>query len=300
MFVKDFIIYLKTEKRYSENTLRTYEKSLNNFLTFMQNHKSAEINKAILQNITVQDVHGYLSATVKNMSKSTANNHLSALKSFYHFLARRKGVKNAYVLSVKNIKNKPPAPKAVTQNEMKTVLEDAKNCLYGKTSTDNKTDGIYQYVIFMLLYGLGLRVSEVAALNYEDVQQQNLSIIGKGSKERILPLPDFIKKALQALPAGQKDDPLFLNSKGKRMSTSSIRHMVQKARLKLNLPSYFTPHAFRHSFATHLLEQGVDIRMVQTLLGHSSLSTTQRYLAVNQKDIITAHSENHPLERRKN
>lgn len=292
MFVEEFITYLRTEKRYSENTLKNYDRDLKNFIEFIQGHKGKVANSKILQNITMQDMHGYLSFLVRNKSKGAANANLSAIKSFYNFLSRRKNIKNSNVLAVKSIKNSTVSPKAITKDEMQQVLEDAKVYLKSK----NK-DSVYKYSIFMMLYGLGLRVSEVAALNYEDVQKENITILGKGNKERVLPLPNFIQEALKTLPAGHKNEPLFLNANNERISPSSIRYMVKKVRIKLGLPEHFTPHAFRHSFATHLLEQGVDIRMLQELLGHSSLSTTQRYLAVNQKEIIEAHEKNHPLNK---
>ncbi len=286
--IEDFITYLQTEKRYSENTINSYKRDLTIFIDFIQKHSGKKISKKLIKNITAQDIHGFLAFLIKQKSKSSANRNLTTVKSFYKFLASHKNIENAQVMAVKSIKNTGFAPKSLTSSQMQEVLTNIKSKL------DNKNN-IQQYVIFILLYGLGLRVSEVANLKYQDITSENLIITGKGNKQRKLPIPDFIKKALKLLPVASSDDYLFLTKTGKQISPRSIQLMVQKTRNILGLPSYFTPHSFRHSFATHLLEQGVDIRMVQELLGHSSLSTTQRYLAVNSQDIIKAHIKNHPL-----
>lgn len=289
----DFITYMRTEKRYAEKTCTNYEHHLNSFFGFLKEHQGGGVDKATLQAVKARDIHGYLSYLIKhNHSKATANGHLSSIRRFYAFLAQHKGIKNAQISAVKNIKDKPPAPKALSQSDMLRILEDAKQKLAEKGNAS-------AYVMFTLLYGLGLRVSELVSLNYTDVSKQSLTILGKGNKERVIPLPDFVREAFKTLPSGSGDEPLFTNRKGERIATGSVRHMVQEMRIKLGLPSHCTPHAFRHSFATHLLESGVDIRMVQELLGHSSLSTTQRYLAVNQCEIVAAHRRNHPLERKK-
>lgn len=291
IFVDDFLTYLQTEKRCAENTVISYKRDLANFSNFLQSHKGKKPTAKILEQVTTQDMHSYLASLVKEKSKSTANRNLTAVRSFYRFLAGRKKIKNSQVLVIKGIKNPDFAPRSLTQSEMESVLNDIKQQIEEK-------ENITQWIIFLFLYGLGLRVSEVVALTYKDIQGETLTILGKGQKERQLPMPDFIRSALKKLPTGMAEDPLFINKNGKPISVRSIQLMVKNIRERLGLPEYFTPHAFRHSFATHLLEQGVDIRMVQELLGHSSLSTTQRYLSVNTLDIIQAHHKNHPLERK--
>jgi len=159
--------------------------------------------------------------------------------------------------------------------------------------------------LIILLYGLGLRVSEAVSLNIENIQGDNLKVIGKGSKERILPMPEVVKNTLNymvnKIPVEiTQKTPLFLNKFKKRISTRAVQMIMKEMRIKTGLPGHVTPHSLRHSFATHLLAGGADLRSVQEMLGHESISTTQRYLAADLKRIQSVHNKKHPLNQRKN
>ena len=164
---------------------------------------------------------------------------------------------------------------------------------------NNAGDGINHYSNGGALYGLGLRISEALSLTRQDVAGDTLIVTGKGSKQRSLPLPLPVKSALnqwiKASYGAAPHDPLFPNPQNKPLSPRFAQKILQQTREALNLPAHLTPHALRHSFATHLLEGGADLRTVQELLGHSQLATTQRYLAADVQRLLTVHGKSHPL-----
>lgn len=274
--------WLQNERRYSNHTLDAYCRDLSNFFKFLYKKKHQLAKIETLQNLDIRIFRNYISARAeRNMSKTTIARNISTLKSFFHWLDNNDFVKNPALSIISSPKLPKTLPKSLEIKETFNVLTQAEN--YAK----NEWQGLRDTAVFTLLYGCGLRISEALSLNLNDITGQDklLRIRGKGNKERIVPLLPVVINAidayLQACPYQlKKSEPLFVGARGERLLPRIIQRQLQKIRISLGLPDSLTPHALRHSFATHLLAQGTDLRSIQELLGHSSLTTTQRYTDV--------------------
>ena len=244
--------WLLNERRYSPHTLDAYSRDLSGFFDFAAEHLGKVPETADLAKLEVRDFRAYLSQrAARHIDKSSLARELSTLKNFFKWLARYDILRN------------------LAQN-----------------LASNSWQGLRDMAIFTLLYGCGLRISEALSLNVGDIGNNDfLRIKGKGNKERIVPLlpvvVENINKYLAECPYQPKQgEPLFLGARGDRLVPRIIQRQMQKIRAYLGLPDNLTPHALRHSFATHLLAEGTDLRSIQELLGHASLTTTQRYTDV--------------------
>ena len=273
--------WLLNERRYSPHTLDAYSRDLSGFFDFAAEHLGKVPETADLAKLEVRDFRAYLSQrAARHIDKSSLARELSTLKNFFKWLARYDILRNPALSVIRTPRRAKVLPKALEVNDTFNVIDEAQNLAY------NSWQGLRDTAIFTLLYGCGLRISEALSLNVGDIGNNDfLRIKGKGNKERIVPLlpvvVENINKYLAECPYQPKQgEPLFLGARGDRLVPRIIQRQMQKIRAYLGLPDNLTPHALRHSFATHLLAEGTDLRSIQELLGHASLTTTQRYTDV--------------------
>lgn len=273
--------WLLNERRYSPHTLDAYSRDLSGFFDFAAEHLGKVPETADLAKLEVRDFRAYLSQrATRHIDKSSLARELSTLKNFFKWLARYDILRNPALSVIRTPRRAKVLPKALEVNDTFNVIDEAQNL------ASNSWQGLRDTAIFTLLYGCGLRISEALSLNVGDIGNNDfLRIKGKGNKERIVPLlpvvVENINKYLAECPYQLKQgEPLFLGARGDRLVPRIIQRQMQKIRAYLGLPDNLTPHALRHSFATHLLAEGTDLRSIQELLGHASLTTTQRYTDV--------------------
>ena len=273
--------WLLNERRYSPHTLDAYSRDLSGFFDFAAEHLGKVPETADLAKLEVRDFSAYLSQrAARHIDKSSLARELSTLKNFFKWLARYDILRNPALSVIRTPRRAKVLPKALEVNDTFNVIDEAQNL------ASNSWQGLRDTAIFTLLYGCGLRISEALSLNVGDIGNNDfLRIKGKGNKERIVPLlpvvVENINKYLAECPYQPKQgEPLFLGARGDRLVPRIIQRQMQKIRAYLGLPDNLTPHALRHSFATHLLAEGTDLRSIQELLGHASLTTTQRYTDV--------------------
>ena len=273
--------WLLNERRYSPHTLDAYSRDLSGFFDFAAEHLGKVPETADLAKLEVRDFRAYLSQrATRHIDKSSLARELSTLKNFFKWLGRYDILRNPALSVIRTPRRAKVLPKALEVNDTFNVIDEAQNL------ASNSWQGLRDTAIFTLLYGCGLRISEALSLNVGDIGNNDfLRIKGKGNKERIVPLlpvvVENINKYLAECPYQPKQgEPLFLGARGDRLVPRIIQRQMQKIRAYLGLPDNLTPHALRHSFATHLLAEGTDLRSIQELLGHASLTTTQRYTDV--------------------
>ncbi|MDR3537584.1 MAG: tyrosine recombinase XerC [Acetobacteraceae bacterium] len=289
--------WLARERRASPLTVEAYGTDLASFLGFLTQHLGGEPDLATLGALRQADVRAWLAAlAAEGAVNATRARHLSAVRSFFRYLARRHGVDNPAVRLVATPRSKRPIPRALAPAQARGVVEDV-----GELS-DVAAIQARDTALFTLLYGCGLRIAEALALNVRDAplagSDAMLRVVGKGSKERIVPVLPAVRAAIGAWlrlhPNRQPDAPLFLGARGKRLDPGVAQRTMRAYRRLNGLPEHATPHALRHSFATHLLAGGADLRSIQDLLGHASLSTTQRYTSVDEAKLLDVWRKTHP------
>ena len=293
-----WLLWLQDERRYSAHTLDAYARDVAIFFDFLYNyHEKKLCSLTDLEKLEVHDFRAFLShRNTQYIAKSSTARELSSLKSFFHWLSQNEILENSALSVIISPRRPKSLPKAIKAQEAFKVI--------AKAGDFNKKEwiGLRDIAVLTLLYGCGLRISEALSLNVEDINHNNfLRIKGKGQKERIVPLlpivVENIKTYTKACPYRlQSGDPLFLGARGERLSPRIIQRNLEKIRRYLDLPETLTPHALRHSFATHLLAAGTDLRSIQELLGHASLTTTQRYTDVQIETLKKEYHKAHPLE----
>ena len=281
--------WLQFEKRYPENTLDAYRRDLDHWLDFLagQSCPYSAIGKTIFREYLALLAEG-------GLAKSSIARKVSSIRSFYRYGARSGHYPSVDISFMKPPKQPASLPKAVSKRDAKDLLAAIK-ALSGPDWV--KTRDI---AVLMLLYGCGLRISEALDLKRRDAPLGAwLRITGKGGKTRDVPVIDAVRMAVDAwltvapFDAGP-EGPLFVSSRGGALNARSVQRLMEKLRLELGLDPTTTPHALRHSFATHLLAGGGDLRAIQSLLGHSSLSTTQRYTNIDTEQLRHIHHATHP------
>jgi len=316
--INEFLDYLKFEKHFSEHTAKCYNADLEQFCQYIsgqtsQSNWNASDNSAggvatqtqtkveqTLLALTTDTVRAYMAhLNDKQYSKSTSARKLATLRSFYKFLVKRNYLQNNPVTAVRTPKQDKKLPKFLEYDQVKRLLE---------TPPADSWLGARDRAIMETLYGTGVRVSELVSLNIEDVDflGEVLHIRGKGKKERIAPIGSSALQSIQhymeyrnrrAQNNGNFDSKvLFVNKHGKRLSTRSVRRKMDKYLKLAGLDPSISPHTLRHSFATHLLNNGADLRSVQELLGHQSLSTTQIYTHLTTKKLKEVYDDAHPRD----
>jgi integrase/recombinase XerC len=291
--LEDFLRYLRVERQLSAHTLRNYRLDLTQFLEFCAQHRDG-LN---LAQVTYQDLRPFLAAALKINRKTTVARKLSSLRTFFKYLMRQGVV-------TQNPARLAPAPKLEKVLPHYLSVDEAFHLLGEPKGDDFGT--CRDLAILEVFYGGGLRLSELAGLNVKDVDlaQGVLRVWGKGAKERLAFLGQPAKEALSAyLPLRQRhleqhgtgdETALFINARGRRLSTRGVARVVAKWVRLAGLSPGLTPHGLRHSFATHLLEGKADLRAVQELLGHASISTTGRYTHLNLDYLMEEYDKAHP------
>ena len=284
--IENFIEYLIIEKKYSKNTVSSYERDLKKFSNNLNNKKINEITR--------KDIQNYLKDLSKDHNPRSTSRNISTLKSFYKYLKINKIVKVNPMDQINNPKTKKTLPKVLSEEEINDLLD-----IELKTNFDYRNKAMFE-----LMYSSGLRVSELINLNVNDIDLENdtVKIFGKGSKERIIPLNDFAKEALREyimvhrkeLFKHGENNYLFLNNHGNKMTRQGFFKILKKIAQEKNIKTDFSPHTLRHSFATHLLKYGADLRSIQELLGHSDISSTQIYTHVTNEKLENDYKEYHP------
>lgn len=292
-----FLAWLEQEKQAAANTAEAYGHALAGFLGFLTRHLGAPPDLAALAALSAADVRAWL-AQLSNEGLSAASRaqHLSALRTFFRYLNRRYGVDSTALRLVATARVRPPLPRALTVDQARDVTDHIRDI------ADDSALQARDTAFFSLLYGSGLRIAEALGLDVRDAvalrRDLTLTVTGKGSKTRMVPVLPAVRDAIEAWlkhhPSQQPDSPLFLGAKGKRLDPAVAQKVLRDYRRLAGLPEHATPHALRHSFATHLLANGSDLRSIQDLLGHASLSTTQRYTAVDDASLLAVWRKTHP------
>tara|TARA_B110000438_G_C15691737_1_gene597088 strand:- start:109 stop:1056 length:948 start_codon:yes stop_codon:yes gene_type:complete len=301
--VENWQQWLIHERRISIHTLNAYTHDLNNFLQFLSEHLGFSIGLDDLGSLKTQDFRSFLAFRQTNrLARSSTARAMSTLRNFFRFLKHQGLAENAAIIAVKTAKPPRSIPKAIDElsaiEVVETIADLQKEPWMGKRDK----------AVILLLYGCGLRIGEALGLNLEQTLGLNgdtgsIIITGKGGKQRLVPvLPIIIEAILDYINACPyelaNDGPLFIGKRGKRLSARIIQRQMEVLRSRLELLETATPHALRHSFATHLLAGGGDLRTIQELLGHASLSTTQRYTEVDAKRLKLVYDSTHPRARR--
>lgn len=289
--------WLVSEKGASPATIRAYNTDLAEFLAFMAEYRERKPGLNDLGNIPLMEFRAWLSSRAMDGAKAvTRARGISGVRNLFKWLDRHGIVHNPFIGTLKAPKLKSSLPRPLHEKDMGALLDEAASL------PDAPWIGLRDRALFTLLYGCGLRISEALALNRSDLPPgaATVRVLGKGSKERQVPVLPAVNEAvatyLEACP-WRRSDAIFVGSRGDRLNASVARKQMQDLRATLQLPDSATPHALRHSFATHLLGGGADLRAIQDLLGHASLSTTQRYTDVDTEKLLAVYADAHPRAR---
>jgi integrase/recombinase XerC len=310
--IEDFLEHLRVERNYSPHTLRNYRSDLEKFFLPQRNNggarsesASADFSKAA----SFRSIRDYLGALYAGRRKpSTVARKLAALRSFYRYACREGLAKENPAKLVSTPRQPQRLPEVMTVGEMNQLL-DAVASRPGAAPRGNPALAERDRLLLELLYSSGLRVSELVGLNLADVNaaDQMLLARGKGKKERIVPIGSKALAAIEdwlplraALLAMRRAETaaLFVNWRGERLTTRSVGRIVKGCGVRLRGDSTLHPHSFRHAFATHLLSEGADLRAIQEMLGHASLSTTQKYTRVSIRQLMQVYDKTHPRARK--
>jgi len=288
--------YLMHEKRYSKHTLRGYSSDLIFFFEFVTNHLGKRPSLNDLGELKITDFRSWMAKiTIDGASNRTRARELSSIRSFFKWLDRNGYLHNPAVSMLRTPKTPKKLPRPLPEDQaLKLVMNEE--------GFENQESWIAyrDQALFTLLYGCGLRINEALQLNYNTrPMNKQVRVLGKGSKERIVPVLPIVEKAIahyiSECPHYFDDNtPLFLGSRGERLNQGVAQRQLRHIRRKLGLPENVTPHSLRHSFATHLLVHGTDLRSLQELLGHASVSTTQCYTDFNNAQLLEIYRKAHP------
>ncbi len=293
--LESWLTHLKSLDDASENTVTAYRNDLLGFLGFLTKHHGAASGLGGLRRVQSTDMRAWMAhERRRGVSARSLARQLSSVKSFYRWFAERDGFEPTAILATRAPKFQKKLPRP--------MAKDAAIAMIDSVSAQNEEGWIAarDVAVVTLLYGCGLRISEALSLTKKDTPlPEVLRITGKGGKERIVPvLPavrDAVDSYLRQMPFElDAEDTLFRGARGAALNPRMIQKVMERARAQLGLPATATPHAMRHSFATHLLEAGGDLRAIQELLGHASLSTTQAYTAVDTARLMEVYDRAHP------
>lgn len=293
-YVEDFLTYLSFEKNYSEHTIKAYKSDIISFLIWIDsNCLTTDLNK----------LREYMHFIQRfEYKKTTILRKIASLRGFYKYLYRERIIDNNPANSLIAPKKNKSLPKFLTDDEMERILDNVQI---------TTPAGFRNRAILELLWATGMRVSELSGLNFGDLELENdeIKVFGKGAKERIVLISKRAKKFLQQyintarplIPGcngikinNDEGSPVFINNTGYRLQTRTIRNVINEIVERIQLPKHVTPHMFRHSFATRLIEHGADLRVVQELLGHASISNTQIYTHISTQHLKEVYNTAHP------
>lgn len=283
--IDDFENYLMFEKKYSQNTVNSYKEDLKKM------DKALKKDFRVLNN---KDIQNYIQNDLKDLNASSVSRTISTLKSLYKYLKINGQIKTNPVSNINTPKKAQKLPKVLSENEVNNLLD-----INLKTDFDYRNKAMLE-----LMYSSGLRVSELINLTLNDIDTKSaiVRVFGKGSKERVIPLDEYACEALDNyilyhrynLFKHGENNYLFLNNHGEKMTRQGFFKILQKLAKEKNIKTSFSPHTLRHSFATHLLKHGADLRSIQELLGHSDISSTQIYTHITNERLQNNYKEFHP------
>jgi integrase/recombinase XerC len=292
--IQEYEVYLRDVRRVSVHTVRNYVSDLKQFETFLleQHWIKEKLFEKDIDRITLDWLRSFMSnAYQKKRSTTTMTRRISSLKSFFEWLEKDERVKNNPMSMLESVKVRKNLPNVPSEEDVAGLLN------FQKENDASPRD----QVLFELMYGCGLRVSEVVNLDWESIgidQQQIHVQNSKRGKSRIVPFSSSLASVLESYRKNfentQPGMPVFLNAKGKRITTRGIQYILEKLLQRLPKSMHLTPHSFRHGYATHLLNRGADLRSIQELLGHSNLSTTERYTKVGLSHLKEVFERSHP------
>ncbi len=290
-YLQEFRLYIEVEKNFSKHTVIAYCSDLLSFLVWLDDRDIRDVNYNIIKEYLF-----YIQQF--NYSKTTTARKIASLRTFYRYLYRERVIETNPAVGVHSPKRGKSLPEFLTETEIEKILNNIKI---------DTPAGYRNRTILELLYATGMRVSELSNLNFENLNldENEIKVFGKGAKERIVLVSDRAKKFLQTYiktvryliyksDKNKQTDPIFINKEGYRLQTQSVRLAIKDVVGKIELPKHVTPHVFRHSFATKMLEKGADLRVVQELLGHSSISNTQIYTHVSTERLRQSYNVAHP------
>ena len=290
-YLQEFKLYIEVEKNFSKHTVTAYGSDILSFLVWLNDRKIEEVNYNLIKEYLF-----YIQQF--NYSKTTTARKIASLRTFYRFLYREKVIEANPALGVHSPKRGKSLPEFLTESEIEKIMNNIKI---------DTPAGYRNRTILELLYATGMRISELSSLNFENLNldENEIKVFGKGSKERIVLISDRAKGFLQTYiktvrymifksDSTKMSDPVFINKTGYRLQPQSVRLAINDVVEKIELPKHATPHVFRHSFATKMLENGADLRVVQELLGHSSISNTQIYTHVSTERLKQTYNVAHP------
>jgi integrase/recombinase XerC len=290
--IEDFFVYLNVERNVSPHTLKAYRKDLEMFREFILREQGAD---ASVESVTHLAIRRYLALLHKEHKKSSIGRKLAAIRAWYKYLLREGKVRKNPAELVSTPKKEKKVPFHLNIDEVTALVEAPR----GKDILSTR-----DRVILETLYSSGIRVSELTGLNVGDMDMDGgvVRVLGKGGKERIVPLGRHAAAAISAYLASRNqpplDAPFLLNARGGRLTSRSVARIIDKYILKLAAMKKISPHTLRHTFATHMLEGGADLRAIQELLGHASISTTQKYTHVSIDRLMEVYDKAHPKARK--
>lgn len=294
--IRGFGDYLRDGARFSPHSVKGYLTDLEGFREYLEQDGPGEDGAAALRAVDARCIRGYLKTLYESCKKSTIGRKLAALKGFFRYLLREGVIDRDPLVGFSTPKQEAPLVKFLSVDEAFRVL----GCLPEEGVLPARDRAVME-----VLYSSGVRVSELVGLDWRDVDFSLgvVKVLGKGSKERIVPVGEVALAALRDYADHQRtrwrrtargEEPVFLNRSGKRITTRSVARIVEKYLTLAGVPVRMGPHGLRHTFATHLLNAGADLRSIQELLGHASLSTTQRYTHVNLDQLTAVYDRAHP------
>ena len=297
-FINLWLKYLKNSRNLSQNTIDSYASDLKQLIRFLNEYKDTACNLSDFQCLSRNDIRAWiLSRKNARECAKTISRGISATKSFVKFLIKEDKLKNSDILTMRAPKIEKTLPRPLSISQINDIL--------ASISSIKQTNWIIKRdkALLVMIYSVGLRVSEALSLNRDDISvtSNSISVLGKGGKMRVVPLLDIVKDTIfDYLNTCEHFDatPLFVNKRGGRLTASAVQKLMKKSRELLGLSEKVTVHALRHSCATHLMENSGDLRSIQELLGHSSISSTQIYADVAKKYIAEIYDKCHPLSKR--
>jgi integrase/recombinase XerC len=288
-----FLEYLASQRDASPHTLRAYDSDIRSFLAYLRTLRGKRV---CLEEVGALDFRAYLSSLHGGMARGSIARRMAALRSFFRFLHRKGEIGRDDSGLVPSPKSDRKLPVTLSVSQVEQLLA---------ASSLPKKEGARNRAMLELLYSTGLRVSELVSLNLENIppgKGGTFRVLGKGRKERLVvfgetaaaAVADYLSFRSSFLPPGMESEALFLNSRGGRLTVRTVERVVQGAAMAAGLPSDVSPHTLRHSFASHLLANGADLRLIQELLGHASLTTTQKYTHVEMQNLLSEYRKAHP------
>lgn len=289
-----WLAWLAGVRRYSPHTQESYWRDLTHFLSFLKEHLGKPVSLAVLRRLEPRDIRAWLASRLPDFEASSTARALSTVKTFFRYLEKQGMAENSAVFHIRGPKLGKALPKALATPQAMAAVEGV-GMQHGE-AWENARD----VALLTLIYGCGLRISEALSLRHGDLPLgEVLPITGKGNKQRLVPLLPLVRQAIGEYVAAcpypaTAQSPLFVGARGGALDAGVFQRQLRRVRARLGLPETTTPHAFRHSFATHLLASGGDLRAIQELLGHANLSTTQRYTQVDKARLLSAYKNAHP------